>query len=312
MGRREGKPFSREDVGYSDFGQSILTCLFMNHAFCGVMYGLAESTGAAPAPLTSWGGRAKLNLTDKAYLQFGGFAVDTNAFSSNTEIFDFGTSSVTGTDYLWEVGYESTFANARIPCYYRIGFSYLDAPRTDVLLNSEGLPLPRHGGIPLTHHGQTSIYVTGGQVVWRESPENHRYLAAFGSVYRNLTDSEAIEYTFKGGLVKSGTFPSRPADTLNFGASLICFTSKEIDFLTDLRRAGGGSGRVPSKEVVLELNYGYQLASGIIVRPNLQYIIKPDPRYTPTYPRDIPNAFVVGLQVTASIDGLFGLPHIGR
>jgi porin len=292
------------------FATSQLTCLFMNHAFCGVLYGLPESTGAAPAPLATWGGRVKLNLTPKIYVQFGGFAIDGNIFSPGTEIFDWGTGGVTGVDYLWEAGYESTFKNANYPGYYRFGFSYLDAPSNDVFLNSTGRPIVRFGGTPLTHHGDTAVYATAGQVVWRPDQVTRRYLALFGSIYCNFEDSNAIGYTLKGGVVKTGTFASRASDTLNFGLAVIGFTSKEVDFLSAARRSGGGSGRVPSEEVVLEANYGYQLASGVVVRPNLQYIIHPDSRYTPNYPRDIPNAFVVGLQINVAADTFFGLPHI--
>ena len=134
----------------------------------------------------------------------------------------------------------------------------------------------------------------------------------FGSIYYNFEDSNAIQHTLKGGLVKTGTFASRPSDTLNFGVAMIGFSSKEIDFLSAARRAGGGSGRVPSEEVVLEVNYGYQVAPGVVVRPNLQYIINPDSRYTPNFRRDIPNAFVVGLQINVAADTFFRLPHIGQ
>jgi porin len=294
------------------FATSQLTCLFMNHAFCGVLYGLPESTAAAPAPLSTWGGRVRLNLTPKIYVQFGGFAIDGNIFSPGTEIFDWGTGRVTGVDYLWEAGYESTFKNASYPGYYRIGFSYLDAPSNDVFLNSAGLPIITFGGTPLTHHGDTAFYMTAGQVIWRPDKVTHRYLALFGSIYYNFEDSNAIQYTLKGGIVKTGTFASRPSDTLDLGVAMIGFSSKEIDFLSAARRAGGGSGRVPSQEVVLEVNYGYQVAPGVVVRPNLQYIINPDSRYTPNFRRDIPNAFVVGLQINVAADTFFRLPHIGQ
>ena len=42
---------------------------------------------------------------------------------------------------------------------------------------------------------------------------------------------------------------------------------------------------MPSHEVVFEANYGYRLASGVVLRPNVQYIVNPDSRYTPTFPQ---------------------------
>lgn len=66
--------------------------------------------------------------------------------------------------------------------------------------------------------------------------------------------------------------------------------------------------KVASHEVVFEANYGYHFASGVVLRPNIQYIVNPDSRYTPTFPHNIPNVFAVGLQVNANIDALFGFP----
>jgi carbohydrate-selective porin OprB len=68
-------------------------------------------------------------------------------------------------------------------------------------------------------------------------------------------------------------------------------------------------GQVSSHEVVFEANYGYTLASGVVLRPNLQCIVHPNSRHMPTFPPNIPNVFVVGLQVNAALDVLLGLPH---
>lgn len=85
------------------FGESQYAGLFMNHAFSGPLYGFTQSSGTAVAPLASWGGAAKLNLTPKVYLKFGGYAVDAETLQAGTQIFDFDTSGVTGVNYLWNV-----------------------------------------------------------------------------------------------------------------------------------------------------------------------------------------------------------------
>jgi porin len=292
------------------FMQSVLTCLFMNHSFCGVMYGFTQSTGAAVAPLASWGGIGKINTTANSYFQFGGFAVDGNTLKASTDIFHWGTSGVTGVDYLAEIGHETHFSTERLPHYYRIGVSYLDAPRDDVLLNTNGLPFYQFGGTKLTHRGETALYVAAGQAISRPDPDSHRNLALFASMYLNFANSEAIKYSIRFGIVKAGTFGSRGHDTVGLGFSPTTFTSKEVAYLTGMRIEAGGKGRVPSSEWNLELNYGYEVAPGIVLRPNIQYVIHPDSRYTPSYPSDIPNAFVIGLQINANIGTLFNLPQV--
>lgn len=291
------------------FMGSDLACLFMNHAFCGPMYGFYQSTLSSVSPAPSWGGRAKVNVTPRAYVEFGGYAIDANTIQASTSIFTWNTRGVTAINYLAEAGHATTLAEQNKPHYYRVGVSYVDGPRPDVLLNTNGLPLFRYGGTPLSHYGETAFYATGAQVIQREDRASRRNVALFGSIYYNFADSEALKYTIKAGVVKTGTFGKRPGDTLGFAVSPISFTGKEVRFLSGMKAKGGGVGQVPSHEVVFEANYGYRLASGVVLRPNVQYIVNPDARYTPTFPRNIPNVFAVGLQVNANLDALFGLPH---
>ncbi|MBS1842076.1 MAG: carbohydrate porin [Acidobacteria bacterium] len=286
-----------------------LACLFMNHAFCGMMYGFYQSTLSSVSPAPSWGGRAKFNVTPKTYVEFGGYAIDLNTVQASTSIFTWNTRGVTGINYLAEAGHATTLAEQNKPHYFRVGVSYVDGPRPDVLLNTNGLPLFQFGGTPLSHYGETAFYATGAQVIQRTDRASRRNVALFGSIYYNFADSEAIKYAIKGGVVKTGTFGKRPGDTLGFAVSPVAFTDKQVEFLSGMRAKGGGVGRVPSHEVVFEANYGYRLASGVVLRPNVQYIVNPDSRYTPTFPRDIPNVFAVGLQINANLDALFGLPH---
>ena len=291
------------------FMRSDLSCLFMNHAFCGPMYAFYQSTLSSVSPAPSWGGRARFNFTQQAYVEFGGYAVDNKTVLASTSIFNWGTGGVAGTNYLVEIGHEAHFSNEQVPHYYRIGVSYEDAPRSDALLNTDGLPFYKYGGTKLTHPGETAVYATGGQLIWRPDKSSRRNVAVFGSIYYNFSDSEAIQYAVKAGVVKTGTFATRSRDTVGFGISPVAFTAKEVALLTGLRAKGGGEGQVPAHEVILELNYGYELAPGVVLRPNLQYLVYPDPRYTPTHATDIPNSFVIGLQVNANLDALFTLPH---
>jgi porin len=286
-----------------------LACLFMNHAFCGMMYGFYQSTESSVSPAPSWGGRAKFNVTPKAYVEFGGYAIDSNTVQASTSIFTWNTRGVYAINYLAEAGHATTLSEQNKPHYLRVGVSTVDGPRPDVLLNTNGLPLFQYGGTPLSHYGETAFYATGAQVIQRDDCVSRRNVALFGSVYYNFADSEAMKYTIKGGIVKTGTFQRRPGDTLGFAVSPIAFTAKEVANLSGRRANGGGVGQVPSHEVVFEANYGYLLASGVVLRPNLQYEVLPDSRVTPTFPHNIPNVFVVGLQVNANLDALFGLPH---
>lgn len=292
------------------FAQSEIACQFMSHAFCGVLYGFPQSTGTAVAPVSSWGGRVKFSPTPATYVQAGAFAADSTTFDERTRLFDLGTEHVHGANYMAEMGYETHFNTEVKPRYYRLGFSYLDADRNDVLLNSNGQERWKSGGTPKRHRGETAVYFTGGQVLLRPDASSRRNLAAFGSVYYNLDDNEAIQYTVKGGVVQTGTFANRDEDTLGLAVSQVRFSGKEVDYLSGMRSVGGGHSGVESHEEIVELNYGIHVAQGVTLMPNIQYTFNPDTRYTPTSPRDIPNTLVLGLQLNVSFDKFLGLPHM--
>jgi porin len=69
----------------------------------------------------------------------------------------------------------------------------------------------------------------------------------------------------------------------------------------------GASGSIPHREIMMELNYGAQLTPAIRVMPNLQYIINPDQSGEPFRPKNIPNAFVIGVKFTLDLAQLAGL-----
>ena len=295
---------------FPSFAKSAYACTFMNLAFCGNLYGFSQDTGTALAPLSTWGGRIRYNITPKVYAQFGGFAIDGGTFLQNTHITNFSNSRVTGTNWMGEIGYETTFTNDAMPRSYRLGSWYLDAPRNDVLENTSGQNYFQYGGSRLRHRGETGVYATADQVIYRPD-SSMRNVAVFGSAFYNGNGGEAVKYALKAGVVKTGTFSGRDRDTVGFAVSDTAFSANEVTYLNYEQIKGGGPGNVASKEYIFELNYGYAVAPGVVLRPDVQYIINPDPRYSPTYAKKIPNAAVVGLMLTINLDTLLGMPHLG-
>lgn len=293
------------------FAANQYDCTFMNHVLCGSLYGFTQSTGTAVAPAASWGGRARLAIGSDHYVQFGGFANDPGTLDPHVQFLDVGTAQVIGTNWLVEVGRQRGPSHTLHPYHIRLGFSYLDAPRKDVLLNTDGLPLYSAGGEPKEHRGETAIYLTMDKMLVHRSAKSARGLAGFTSIYYNLGGNDVIQWTAKAGLVKTGTFVGRDADTLGIGVGVIRYTDKEIDYLNGLQRAAGGAGHVHPIEAVVELNYGHQIAPGVTIRPNLQYVLNPAPRYSSDSPRNISSALVIGLQFFAKIEKLLGLPSLG-
>jgi porin len=294
----------------SYFAKSDYACQFMSHVFCGPIYGLSQDTGTALAPLATWGGRASFNITPKIYAQGGVFAIDNALFSQGTTILNFDTNKIIGENYVGEIGYKTDFTDDLMPRHYRLGAWVNEAPRNDAYLNTNGQPYALFGGTQLTHTGEGGMYVMGDQVVSRPDPNSRRNIALFGSFLTDFSNTDPVKYAGKFGVVKTGTFEGRKNDTIGLAFSDTVFSSAEIAYLSQLRRIGGGFGTVANNEYTIEAMYGYALAPGVIVRPDIQYVINPYPQYAPTTPRPIPNALVAGVQITVNIPDALGMPKL--
>lgn len=295
---------------FQTFAKSPFSTLFQNHAHSGALYGFSQSSGTVLAPLSTWGGRISYRPSDKTYVHAGSFSIDPATLDAGTHLWDFSSSRITGQNYMLETGYETDFHNDPMPGRIRLGAWYLDAARNDVYLNTEGRSFTRYGGARLTHRHGNGIYIMGDQVLSRPDLKSRRNLAMFASMVYNRSDAEAIKYTAKVGLVKTGTFAGRDSDTFGVVASTLKMPDKQVAFLSERRALGGGAGRVNSEGYVLEAAYSYALAPGVTVAPNIQYLHKPDSRVTPNYPRDIQDALVLGVRINANLGSLFNFPRI--
>jgi porin len=294
---------------FQTFAKSPFSTLFQNHAHSGALYGFSQSSGTALAPVSTWGGKVTYRPTAKTYVHAGSFAIDAAVTNSATHLWDFGTKSVSGQNYMLETGYETDFSNDAMPRRIRLGAWYLDAPRNDVYLNTKGQSFTQFGGTRQTYRHDRGMYVMGDQTISRPDPNSKRNVAVFGSFLYNHGNFEPLQYTAKLGIVKTGTFAGRDADTLGLVMSDLSFSNKQVKFLSERRAKGGGTGTVPSHGYVIEAAYSYALAPGVTIAPNIQYLVNPDSRVTPNHPTDIPDALVLGVRFMANFGALFNFPR---
>lgn len=290
------------------FARSSYACTFQSHFFCGSMYGFSQMTGTALTPVSTWGGRVRYNFSPKVYAQLGAFKIDSKFNLVTTHIFDFGRQGITGTNYMFETGYESSFANDEMPRDVRLGLWYDNAPRNDALLNTKGLPYYLNKGTKLTHTGEKGGYLLLDKVVYRDSSTSKRNLALFGSAVTTSADSEPVKYAARIGAVRTGTFAGRDNDKFGIAAGILSLSDKEAQYLRGMRKLAGGTEPVKKNQYIVEADYSYQIAPGATLKPSLQYYVNPDPRNAVNSPRKIPNIGIIGLQLNVSLDTLLGLP----
>jgi porin len=288
------------------FARSPYACEFMNHAFCGAIWGLGQDTGTANAPLATWAARAVYRPSPHAYAQAGVFMSDTNVTNPDAHLFDFNKTRVTGRNWLFEAGHETTLADEEKPHYVRLGGWTLDAPRNDVYYNAQGRSYAVEGGQhAILQHG-SGAYITAGKVVARPVPHGAANLAVFGSFLRSFGSAEPIAAAAKLGIVRSGTFAGREHDAFMLGVADTRYSNQLVRYLGEKRSLNGGGGTIKQHEYTLEAGYRAQLRPGVMLTPNIQYEIHPTNRTFPNYAHDIGNPLVLGLKLTIDLGRVAG------
>ncbi len=288
------------------FARPTFGCSFVSGSQC--PYYLPVFTGGFSGfPYATWGGRVRVNPTERTYIQAGGFAVDPNR--KNLGGFGLGLNTTTGVAVPVEIGYETSFDNDRYPRHYRLGGWWNNAPSVDPSLNASGQSRALFGGAPLMHTApRGGIYGLADQVIYRPDG-SRRNVAIFGSFAAPFDQHEIFSAQNTLGIYATGPFASRPADTAGFMITQALFTRSETRFMNQLLRKNGSTSFVKRDQFNFEANYGFRLVPGATVTPNIEYIVHPDTTQRPDARFAPKNALVLGLRLTLKMDDILGIPN---
>lgn len=264
-----------------DFATSPIYCYFQNNGFCGQI-AIVVNSGFTIYPTGSWGGMAKVRLSDDVYFQSGVYEVNpTLAAPANG--FKLGISGATGVIMPAQLGWQPRFGTTGLKGHYRLG-GYYDTSDVAYL----GSP---PGGPQAMARGRWGFYAQADQMIHRAAPGSDRGLTAFAVIAYGAPGTAMLEYIGQLGLLQRGTFAGRDDDTIGLAVSYSKVSSILAAAQSAANAAAPGSVGVQSAETTIELNYRAQLTSWFSLMPNLQYVIRPNGVTT------IPNALVLGLQV---------------
>jgi porin len=139
------------------------------------------------------------------------------------------------------------------------------------------------------------LYVIGDQALLRwGDPAESRHLGAFAAFVAAPDERvNQLPYFFDAGMVAFGFLPSRPRDFAGIGVAYGSYSS-------DLRRAEemqaltAPAVSAQDWEMTVEFTYGCTVRPGLLVQPDLQYLINPGGNSA------IPNALAIGVNVVLS------------
>ena len=120
------------------------------------------------------------------------------------------------------------------------------------------------------------LYVLGDQVLSRwGDPEQNRHLGVFGA-FTAAPDQRVnkVPYFFDAGIVAYGFLPGRPKDFAGF-AVVDGYSSQDF-------------------EMTLEWNYGVAVRPGLLVQPDVQYLVHPNGN------KATPAALAIGLNIVVN------------
>jgi porin len=293
-------------TGY--FAKPTYGCQFLNGSQC--PYYLPLTTGGFSGyPYVTWGGRVSVEAARNVHVSAGVFSIDpTRRNRHGFDLFD--TDAVSGFTVPFQVDYGTDFSNDSHPRHFVLGGWYNSADYNDPYLNAAGKPRAYFPGAPLVYDGgRGGVFALADQVVWRPDPTSRRNLAVFGSFTGPLDNREVLQAEATGGFLFTGPFKSRPRDTFGLEATYLRFTGKEGNYLNDLLTKAGSPNRLNRNELMVEVNYGYEVIRGLKFTPSVQYIVNPDTTALSTVATRAPdNAFVLAMRVAVNFGDLLGLP----
>lgn len=260
-----------------NFATSDISCQFVGGAICAQPDSWYSSNLNNPYPMSTWGGFVNFQATPDVYLRAGAYQDDPNqAKGQGFSWFDGGTA---GVFVPFEVGYQTTFDNARYPAKYDVGGYWDDADFNSV------------SGVPM--HGRAAVWVQGQQTVWRPDPKTQQSVTLFGGgIFYNR---EAPFWTeLYAGAYDRGPFTSRPDDTVGLLGAYFANNSDQ--------RPNG------PHQWIFEVNYGYQVVKGVLLKPYTQYIIAPSNLLAAPGSHEPADAWVVGFQVNIDVASFLGFP----
>jgi porin len=243
-----------------------------------------NAPGAFGYPLTTWGARVKFEPVESLYAMVGCYNGDPTAKEGDRNGVDFtlrGPAFVIG-----EVGYRRNYGKdaTGLPGSVKLG-AYFNGGSAEVF--DSGLA----GRPNETVQARYGFYVLGDQAIVRWGDLENRHLGVFAALVCAPDQRvNQMPYFLDAGLVAYGFLPNRPRDFAGLGLAYGPYSS-DLRHAEEVQAVTDPSVGVQNWEMTLEINYGCTVKPGLLVQPDLQYLINPGGN------KAIPNALAAGVNV---------------
>lgn len=288
------------------FLNSPIYCNFQGNSGCGNPTFVFKNSNFTYFPASSWMIRAKAELLPHVTVHVGAYEVNPDRKRASDHGFNPSIKNATGVIVPWELGYSNEGKGVRLPGHYIVGGWFDRGDYADPLRDDQGGIAILTGREAQTRNGRSGIYFRFDQRLTRPDPNSERGLSVFGVAMTNLSGRVEESRFFDFGVVQTGTFAGRDADTIGFMISDQRFSDLAMERMRAARVSAGGDGKIQRHQYMMELAYGAQLGPAIRISPNVQYILHPDQTGAPFRTRDIKDALIFGFKFTIDAPTLLG------
>ncbi len=268
----------RLDAG-NDFLQSYFYYYFVSNAFDGNPISVFFNSGFSAYPNATWGGYFDFKIKDSFLIQWGVYNVNPNINKNKYHGCNFTFENTDGVLLItqWNYLLHQAPQDKRLPGNYRVGYFYQTGKKA------------RFSGEE--QKGNYCFYALFDQSVYHKKDT---WITPFASFIFAPQNRNLFPFFFDCGIAYDGIIPSRPDDALSFGAAYGSYSPdlrQQQRLARDRGLLGPFGDRPEDFELVLEINYWWQITKWFVVTPDVQYIIHPK-----GYP-NIENALVIGAQI---------------
>lgn len=285
---------------------SPLYCNFQSNAVCGNPTFAFKNSNITGFPASTWMANISLRLSEKVALQAGAFEVNPHRTRPDDDNFSFSLKHATGAFIPYELTYGTSSTNDRLPRHYTVGGWFDTGDYSDPLRDDQGGIAILSGRPGMTRNGRSAVYFRFDQMISRSEPVSGRGLTIFGAALLNTNGRVVETNSFQLGLLQKGTFKGRDQDTIGLMASDQRFSDLFLLPLRAARASMGSTQALHRHQYMFELAYGAQLAGGLRISPNLQYILHPDPSGRPFRTTNAGDVLVVGFKFAVDVPQFLG------
>jgi porin len=295
---RLGKYSQQNDfIAGSTYWGGNLYCFYQNNNICGTPSGIPVNNGVVSNgsegydyyPSSEWGVRLRANLSQSLYVQVAAIQGNPIVNNSNGGLY-LGFNGGDGTELPAEVGVTlknragDLDGNVRVGGYYDTSNvqDFASRARGNITLipyETTAAGLASNAAAIATIdtryvRGRSGAYIQMDHLIEGSSGPGKRGTAFFGSFEYSDPQTSLLSTMYDLGIVRHGTFASRPNDTIAAGFASQNFNVR-LQRLEAALQAQGYAVPLTTHDRVVELTYGVQATSWFTLRPGLQLVIDP-------------------------------------